>query len=432
MNVGMIGLGKLGLPIALAMDFHGHNVMGYDVNPAVMQKEVCSYREQGPNCEPSIEPFLRKSCLQFGSLPELVNHSEIIFVTVQTPHEERYEGITPMPYERVDFDYSYLIQAVCDLSQEICRARKDVVVVVMSTVLPGTIRNKLVPLINDYVKLCYNPAFIAMGTAIRDFLQPEFVLFGVWDEGAAQKAEDLYKTIHSRPFYKTTVENAELIKVAYNTFIGLKIVYVNTLMEICYKTPGTDIDAVTDALKLATDRLISPRYMTAGMGDGGGCHPRDNIALSWLAKKLSLSFDLFETLMTAREKQAEWLTELMCQYRLPKVILGKSYKPESSIELGSPSLFCQHLLQAKGHKVTMYDPYIDPVKPALEPSVFLIGTKHPEFQEFKFPEGSVVIDPWRYVPDSKGVTVIRVGQAVAPQAHLTENAEARIVRVGDR
>ncbi len=409
MNVGMIGLGKLGLPVALAMDLRGHRVMGYDANAAVMQKERCSYREQGPNGEPSVEPLLRKSGLLFGSLADVVRHAEIIFVAVQTPHAERYEGITALPHERVDFDYTFLMKAIANLSQEIARTKKEIVVVVISTVLPGTIRGKLVPLINRRMKLCYNPSFIAMGTAMHDFLHSEFVLFGVWDRGAAEKAEQFYRTIHDRPFYKTTIENAELIKVAYNTFIGLKIVYVNTLMEICHKTPGTNVDAVTDALRLATDRLIRPRYLTAGMGDGGGCHPRDNIALSWLAKELSLSFDLFESVMIARERQAGWLTDLMCAYRLPKVILGKSFKPESTIQLGSPSLLCKHLLETKGHEVTMYDPYIDPVCPKFSPSVFLIGTKHQNFLRFRFPKGSVVIDPWRYIPQRDGIVVVHVG-----------------------
>ncbi len=410
MNVGVMGLGKLGLPIALAMDLRGHRVMGYDINSALLQKNRCAYREKGPDGEPSIEPFLQRSNLQFGSLAELVHHSEILFVVVQTPHAPQYEGITPLPKERVDFDYSHLIKAVVDLSHEIERARREVVVVVVSTVLPGTTRRKLFPLINPYVKLCYNPSLVAMGTAMRDFLNPELVLLGVWDGAAAERAMEFYRTLHERPIYQTTIENAELIKVAYNTFIGLKIVFSNTLMEICHKTPGTDVDQVTGALKLATDRLLSPKYLTAGMGDGGGCHPRDNIALSWLAKRLNLSYDLFESVMIAREAQAKWLTDLMCTYPLPKVILGRSFKPESTIELGSPALLCRHLLEDKGHEVTSYDPYIDPVRPNFGPSVFLIGTKHPEFAGFSFPKGSVVIDPWRYVEDQEGVRVIRIGQ----------------------
>ena len=409
MNVGMIGLGKMGLPLALVMDLRGHKVMGYDLNPAVMQKDVCPYRETGPDSEPSIEPILQKSGLTFGSLAEIVEHAEMIFITVQTPHEERYEGITTLPYERVDFDYTHLANAVAEVSREIEKAGTDVVVVIMSTVLPGTVRRRILPLINDHVKICYNPSFIAMSTTMYDYMNPEFVLFGVVDDGAAKLAESFYRSIHDRPFYRTTLENAELIKVAYNTFIGIKIVFANTLMEICHKMEGTDVDAVTDALKMATDRVISPRYLSGGMGDGGGCHPRDNIALSWLAKKLDLSFDLFESIMVARENQARWLVGLMSESRLPKAILGRSFKPESTLTLGSPSLLCHNLLVEQGHDVITYDPYIDAVQPKFEPSVFLIGTKHPEFKTFSFPKGSVVIDPWRYVEPQDGVTVVGVG-----------------------
>jgi UDPglucose 6-dehydrogenase len=425
MNVGMIGLGKLGLPVALVMDMKGHSVIGHDVDATVMQKERYAYREQGPQGEPSIEPILQKSDLQFGSIDRVVEHSEIIFLAVQTPHEERFEGVTPLPCERADFNYEYLIRAVTDLSAAVDRARKNVIVVIISTVLPGTMA-RIVPLMSPLIRMCYNPSFIAMGTTMRDFLHPEFVLFGVHDDQAAAKAEKFYRTIHDRPFYETSVENAELIKVAYNTFIGMKIAYANTLMEICHKTPGTDVDQVMDALTLATDRLISPRYLTAGMGDGGGCHPRDNIALSWLAKKLNLSFDLFEMTMVARERQATWLTDLMVEYELPKVILGKSFKPESSLEVGSPSILCRNLLLAEGYNVTMYDPHIDRVMPTFTASVFLIGTKHPEFELFKFPKGSVVIDPWRYVKPTDGVKVIHVG-ASSSKEHATTFQE-RLLR----
>lgn len=409
MNVGFIGLGKLGLPVALAMDLRGHHVMGHDINPSVMQKEHCAYLEQGPNGEPSLEQILRNSDLSFGSMAKVVDHSDIIFVAVQTPHAEKFEGITRLPDERVDFDYTYLMGAVSEVSGEIYRAQKEVIVAIISTVLPGTMKTKLIPLTNDYVKLCYTPSFIAMGSAMHDFLNPEFSILGVSDKKTAELMEGYFKTIHSKPTVRTTVENSELIKVAYNTFLGLKISFVNSLMEICHKIEGTDVDSVTDALKMATDRLISPKYLTAGMGDGGGCHPRDNIAMSWLARELDLSYDLFDSLMIARENHAVWLTELMCQYHLPKVILGKAYKPESTIELGSPSILCRNLLEEQGHCVTMYDPYIDPMMPHFVPSVFLIGTKHSSFETFQFPKGSVIIDPWRFIPNKEGIIVISVG-----------------------
>jgi UDPglucose 6-dehydrogenase len=424
MKVGFLGLGKLGLPCALAIDMKGHDVMGYDINPSVLQKEHVPYRETGPNGEPSIEPILKASRLRFAKdLRDLVEHSELIFVPIQTPHEERYEGVTRLPGERKDFVYRWLIAGIRDLSKQIADLGEDRIVVVISTVLPGTMRKHIFPAINSHVKMCYNPFFIAMGTTMRDFLHPEMVLLGVHDENAARRVEEFYATVIDAPVYRTSIENAETIKVAYNTFISMKIAFANTWMEICHKIPGADVDEVTAALALATRRIISPMYLKGGMGDGGGCHPRDNIALSWLARELRLSYDFFEGLMIARERQTEWLAELMEAYdavgeaRALKVILGKSFKPETNITVGSPAVLLKNLLEERGHEVQMYDPYVDvglPI-PRYPASTFVIGTKHPEFVDFEFPQGSVVIDPWRYIPQRPGVNVVSVGHAPRDQ-----------------
>jgi UDPglucose 6-dehydrogenase len=411
MKVGFIGLGKLGLPCAVAADLKGHDVMGYDINPDRMQKSSINYRETGPNGKSPLQPLLRKSNLKFGSIEEVVKHSKIIFVAIQTPHEERFEGISRIPHERIDFNYELLVKGVAEVSKSIEKLGKNKIVVIISTVLPGTLKERIFPVINKHVKLCYNPFFIAMGTTMHDFLNPEFVLFGVVDNNAARTVEKFYKTLHNAPFYRTTLENAELIKVAYNTFIGMKIVYANVMMEICHKIGGTmDVDAITDAMKLATNRLISPKYLSAGMGDGGGCHPRDNIALSWLSRKHNLSYDFFEALMMAREKQTEWLAKLILEHKeLPKVILGKAFKPETNIITGSPSILLQNILEEMGHDVTIYDPYLDGDMSDWGASVFFIGTMHPQFAKMTFPKGSVVLDPWRYIPKQKNVKIIYIG-----------------------
>jgi UDPglucose 6-dehydrogenase len=417
MKLGFVGLGKLGLPCAVACAMKGHDVMGYDVNPNLMTKAPRDYLETGPDGVSTFDPYLEGSSIRFGSLGKVAEHSEIIFVAVQTPHAPRYEGITRLPEERADFDYAYLIGAVRSLADVITR---ETIVVIISTVLPGTIRREILPLVNRHMKVCYNPFFIAMGSTMCDFLNPEFVLFGVHDEGAARKAKAFYKTITKAPFYETAVENAELIKVAYNTFIGMKIVFANTLMEICHKTPGTDVDAVTDALKLAHGRLISGSYLSGGMGDGGGCHPRDNIAMSWLARKLALSCDWFENLMIARERQTEWLADLMCSYDLPKSIVGYAFKPETNITTGSPALLLKRILEERGHDVFLYDPLAEGREVclrSLEPMVFLIGAPHRVFANLQFPAGSVVLDPWRCVEVRQDdVKRVPIGIGTGPEA----------------
>jgi len=437
MRVGFIGLGKLGMPCAVAMQMKGHDVMGYDINSSLMNNKPRSYLEAGPDKTGNFNHWMFKHPIKFGSVREVVLHSEIIFLAVQTPHLRRYEGTTRIPKERVDFDYSYLEAAVKNLSEEIYSCRwiedtgKNKTVVIISTVLPGTFRKRLLPLTENVnsMKLCYNPFFIAMGTTMWDYLNPEFILFGVHDEEAANKVEEFYKTITDAPFYKTGVENAELIKVAYNTFIGTKIAYVNALMEICHKLPGCDVDEVTNALKLATGRLISPAYMTGGMGDGGGCHPRDNIALSWLAQELNLSYDFFESMMAARENQTEWMADLieeqMDKHKIDRVvIMGYSFKPESNITVGSPALLLELMLRERAIVPEMWDPEVD-AYPGLEgimcgeeyktppegKAIYFIGTKHEEFRKREFTRDSVVIDPFRYIEDSQGddITYIKVG-----------------------
>lgn len=292
--------------------------------------------------------------------------------------------------------------------------------------LPGTVRRELIPLINDHVKLCYNPFFIAMGTTIRDFLDPEFVLFGMRDPEAAAKAKELYATLHERPVYETSIENAELIKVSYNTYITMKIAFANTLMEICHKIEGCDVDQVSGGLALGTQRLLSPAYLGGGMGDGGGCHPRDNIALSWLARELGLSYDWFEHIMVARERQTEWLAELVEEHHARRGfdhrrvgIYGRAFKAGTNLTVGSPALLLRTLLEERGFNVAMYDPHIDEGDcPFREPAVYVVATKHAEFGDlsWRYPEESVVIDPWRYVPRRPDAEVVHVGVGVPQSA----------------
>ncbi len=410
MKIGFLGLGKLGLPVALAVESKGHEVVGHDISNSVkniIEAKKIPYKEEGA------QELLSKSKIKFVNISKLVKHSEIIFVPIQTPHDPLYEGTTRIPKKRVDFDYSYLKSGMKSLSTEINKQKKNKVVIIISTVLPGTIRREIKPFLGKHTKICYNPFFIAMGTTLNDFLYPEFILFGVDDIEAAEKAEKFYRTINNSTFFKTSIENAELIKVSYNTFISTKISFINTIMEMCHKLPGTNIDDVSNALQLGTKRLISNAYLRGGMGDGGGCHPRDNIALSWLAKKLNISFDFFEKIMLQREKQTEWFVSLIKKSILPNkkvYILGKSFKPETNITTGSPSILLKNILKENKINPICFDPYIDKKKPKFKKGLYFLGTKHSVFENFKFPKGSVVIDPFRIIKKNfLNVKVIRLG-----------------------
>jgi len=423
MKIGFMGLGKLGLPCALAVEAAGHEVVGFDPSHHVsniLKTRKLTYVEEGA------QPLLDKTNIKLVEPLEMVKTCDLIFVAVQTPHNPRYEGVTRLPAKRVDFDYTWLKQSITQLADAAIQEAKPTRVVVISTVLPGTIEREIYPIIDafgGFLKLCYNPFFIAMGTTIRDFTHPEFVLFGVDDPDTASLAESFYKTLHDRPFYKTGIKEAELIKVAYNTFISTKIAFVNTLMEVCHKT-GVNVDAVTDGLKLGTERLISPRYLTAGMGDGGGCHPRDNIALSWLARKLEMGFDFFECIMLQRERQTEWFADIIEDERnaegnrLPVIILGESFKPETNLVVGSPAVLLANVLRERSLDPKLVDPivhpeqqeWVDSPKLWLGKAIYFIGTRHQMFSQMDFPPGSVVIDPHRFVKDQDaGVKVVKLG-----------------------
>ena len=418
MNIGFLGLGKLGLPVALAIESKGHKVMGTDINETTLQNirsKRLNYKEEGA------QELLINSNIELNKIDKIVSESDIIFIPIQTPHEEKYEGVTRIPEERKDFNYEYLIKGIKELNEEIDKQGKDKVVVIISTVLPGTITKHIKPIIGKHFKLCYNPFFIAMGTTINDFLNSEIILFGVDDKVAVDHVEDFYKTINNSPFFKTTIENAELIKVVYNTFISTKISMINTVMETCHHLPNTDVDEVSRALKLCTTRIISDKYLYGGMGDGGGCHPRDNIALSYLAKNLNLSYNWYDNIMRQRENQTEWLAMICIQNKINNRIniLGKCFKPETNLTLGSPSILLKNILEEKGENVTMWDPWVDEENInqifkkfnwSDEPQLYFIGTKHEFWRTFNFKKGDCVIDPFRYLDLPEYVNYIPLGK----------------------
>jgi UDPglucose 6-dehydrogenase len=415
MQIGMIGLGKLGLPCALAMELRGHTVVGLD--PAPLTQRILETKQLA-YCEQDAQPLLEQSRIRLVGRPELVRTADLIFIAVQTPHAPQYEGITPIPDTRADFDYANLCMAVQDLCRELVAQDCEQDVVIISTVLPGTIEKYIRPIIASYgltgrLRLAYNPFFIAMGTTIPDFLNPEFSLLGVDDPRTADKVALFYSTIHTAAVRRMTVEEAELTKVLYNTFIGTKIAFGNTVMELCHKTPNTNCDVVIDALSAASGRLISGKYLRGGMGDGGGCHPRDNIALSWLANKLNLSHDLFFDIMKCREDQTKWLVELIRDQHvatgLSVVLLGTAFKPNTNITTGSPARLLAHYLKTNSSiPFIQYDPCVNAADPPPRSrACYFVSTQHEDWEVFNFPAGSVVIDPFRYLQDNPSIAECR-------------------------
>lgn len=402
MKIGMVGCGKLGLMVALTIESKGHEVKGFDISDAPKD-----YLAAGriPFQEEHAEELLATSKMEMVPLGELCEWADIIFMAIQTPHAPEYEGVTPLPETRADFDYTHLKNCVMGVSLQL---KKPTPCVIISTVLPGTIEREILPLTRKDFRLVYSPQFIAMGTVYRDFLNPEFWLIGTSaDQLSADVVKYFFRTIADAPEVLTDIRTAEGIKVFYNTFVTAKTVLANLYGEMAYKC-AMNVDDIERAITLSTRRLLSPKYLKAGMGDGGGCHPRDNIALSWLARKVGLSFDFFESLMVAREKHCEFLADLIEEQRftnaLPVIILGRAFKPETNIETGSPALLLSAVLQRRGIKHDCVDAVPE------RAGIVFIGCQHEQYRRIRFSEGSVVIDPFRYIPEQEGVKLVQVGK----------------------
>lgn len=282
-KIGWIGLGKLGLPCALIVEALGEGsvqVVGCDANPRVAV--AVSGRTAPWTSEPGVDKALETTeLLMVDSIRQVVEHTDgLVFTAVQTPHDPAYGGEAPMPGQARDFDYTALCTVAREVNAAAEAARRTVTLVVISTALPGTMRRRVAPLLGERVRLVYNPYFPAMGSAMRDFAEPEFVLVGGDDTVARAEVEGFYRRLYrgpdrervEPPILTMPTAEAELTKVAYNTFISMKIVFANAVQELC-DTLNLDVDTVTGALGHGYRRLMSDAYLRGGVGDGGACFP---------------------------------------------------------------------------------------------------------------------------------------------------------------
>jgi UDPglucose 6-dehydrogenase len=390
-TVAMIGVGKLGQDCAEVMSQH-YDVIGYDVEPRTPAFPMAS------------------------SIQQAVQGRDIIFIAAPTAHDPAYGGETPTSHLAVrDFDYSIVV----DILQEVNKwVTAQQLVVLISTTLPGTVRTQLRPCITN-ARFVYNPYLIAMGTIKWDMVNPEMVIIGTEDgttTGDAQELIDFYRVfMQNNPRYEVgTWDEAESIKIFYNTFISTKIALVNMIQDVAEANGNINVDVVTQALAKSTHRIMGPAYMTAGMGDGGACHPRDNIALRHLAEKLNLGYDLFDSIMRAREVQARRLAETCLRYGHNVTIVGKAYKPGVPYTNGSSSLLVGHYIQELGGNVRYYDIHTgDDEMYRHTTDVYLIGYWEGWVRALSFSPSATVIDPWRQItPDQHSGEIVHYGNPV--------------------
>jgi UDPglucose 6-dehydrogenase len=336
------------------------------------------------------------------SVQEAVTDRDIIFIAAPTPHDPMYGGETPTSHlPNKDFDYTIVMDILTEVNKYV---NQNQLVVLISTVLPGTVRSQLYPCITN-ARFIYNPYLIAMGTTKHDMVNPEMLIIGTEDgstTGDAKELIDFYAPLmNNSPRVEVgTWDEAEAIKIFYNTFISTKV----AIQDVAEKNGNMNVDVVTNALANSTYRITGPAYMTAGMGDGGACHPRDNIALRYMAEELDLGYDLFDAIMRAREVQAENMAKTLLKYGKNVTIIGKAYKPGVHYTNGSSSMLVGYYVEQYGGVVNYYDEHTGDTD--LEEGwteVYLIGywDKYVENLTFSAENIATFIDPWRKLSTDK-------------------------------
>ena len=355
-SYAIVGLGKLGASMAAAIASRGFEVIGVDVN----QKSVDLVNAgRAPVHETGLDELIRENRSRLRAttdIREAICNSDLAFVIVPTPSEAN--GAFSLRYAAAAF-------------REIGRALKHksgyYTVVLTSTVLPGSTRSGLLPhleaesgkIAGKDFGLCYSPEFIALGSVIRDFLHPDFTLVGEFDQRSGDLLQHCYSQLlpDGPPCERMSLENAELTKIAVNTYVTMKITYANMLANLCEEIPGGDVDAVTKAV--GRDRRIGSKYLTGALGYGGPCFPRDNMALSFLARQLGTRAELAETTDTLnRSLVPRTLAKLEKELRpgTTAAVLGLAYKPHSHVVEESQGMILAHALAETGIRVIAYDP----------------------------------------------------------------------------
>lgn len=396
MNISVFGLGYVGCVSAVCLARMGHNIIGADVN---IEKVKMLNSGMSPVVEPGLEEEI-KLRIKNGNLCATldasfaVSNSELSFVCVGTPSNSN--GSINLTY----------VKRVCEeIGAALSKKPKYHVVAIRSTVLPGVIEDKLIPVIEQTsnkkntkgFSLCMNPEFLREGTAIEDFFNPPKIVIGTMDKRSGDILESSYKNIDS-PVFKCDIRTAEMIKYVDNCFHALKISFANEIGRMC-KTIGIDSRKVMDIFCADTKLNISKAYLKPGFAFGGSCLPKDLRALNYKLKTNDIEVPVLSSILASNEEHIKFAFDKIASFGKKKIgLIGLSFKSNTDDLRESPLVEIVERLIGKGYDVKVYDPNVSLAK--------VVGANK-EYINNHIPHISrVLVDDIREILDNSKVIVI--------------------------
>jgi UDPglucose 6-dehydrogenase len=419
MRISVIGLGKLGAPWAAVLASKGFDVAGVD---RISAHVSALQGGRAPVIEPGLQELLARKKGQIVATTDIrhaVAESEVTFVVVPTPSGS--DG---------RFSSAHVISAVQEIGAALRGKDGYHLVVITSTVMPGStggpIRHALETssgrFVGESLGLCYNPEFIALGSVIHDMLQPDFVLIGESDLRAGALLASIYDKVcdNCPQVQRMNLVNAEITKIAVNSFVTAKISFANMVSEICDRLP--DADASTALKAIGCDTRIGAKYLAPALGYGGPCFPRDNAAFAIVARDIGAHADIAEATDAINKRQVARVVSLV-RGLMPHGtvgILGLSYKPNTAVIEESQAIAIALQLAAAGYRVVGYDPQAngaakavldgkieiapDVVGCAQKADLVVVATPWPAFKDI--PRAALeraygrltIVDCWRMLP----------------------------------
>ena len=407
-NICIVGLGRLGASFAACWAKRGFNVTGVDINTEILKKINA---KEAPMPEPGLDETLKKH--PFKAVDNILDGmatANVTFILVATPSTSsgRFS--------------EHGVLKVCQSVGKGLQSKKYHVIVIASTVSPGTVEKTIIPQLEESsgkkcgpdFGVCYVPEWVALGNLIHGFLNPDLTLIGSTDKKCGDIVEELYKEFleNDPPIVRTDILNAELCKICLNVYVATKITFANTIAQICEQFPGADADVVTNTIGL--DSRIGNKFFKGAMSYSGPCFVRDVPAMKALLEEV----DEFPILPLAvdemNKRRTQSLVKLIHRNSLGKTtaMLGLTFKPDTDIIENSASMWVVEELRDRCQMMNFYDPEAkntpewmirhESLEKCIKNShTIVVMTPWPEFKKIdpKLFENKTLIDCWRIYKD---------------------------------